>query len=68
MKDKKVIVMGDFNVAHNPIDTHRPDPRHPSFTKEERSGFNDLLELGFIDYFRYKNKSDIKYTFWNNLG
>jgi exonuclease III len=36
MKDKKVIVMGDFNVAHNPIDTHKPDPRHPSFTKEER--------------------------------
>lgn len=60
--------MGDFNVAHNKIDTHKPDPKHPSFTEEEREGFWELLKLGFHDLFRYKNEKIVKYTFWNNLG
>lgn len=31
--------MGDLNVAHNAIDTHNPNPKHPSFTEQERRGF-----------------------------
>lgn len=56
MKIKSVIYMGDLNVAHMPIDTHKPDPKHPSYTKEEREGFMNLLSLGFKDFFRYKYK------------
>lgn len=60
--------MGDMNVSHMEIDTHKPDPKHPSFTVEERDGFNKLLSIGFKDLFRHNNNKDVKYTFWNNLG
>lgn len=55
MTKKYVVYMGDLNVSHMPIDTHRPDPKHPSFTPEERDGMVKLLELGFKDLFRLRN-------------
>ena len=55
MQKKHVLFMGDLNVAHNEIDTHKPDPKHPSFTFEERQGLNNLINLGLKDYFRLKN-------------
>ncbi len=59
LKNTFVIFLGDFNAAHNAIDTHKPDPNHPSYTPEERSGFSKLLNLGFIDAFRFFNKSKV---------
>lgn len=52
---KPVIVCGDFNVAHREIDLARPKQNTMSagFTREERERFWDMLELGFIDTFRY---------------
>lgn len=59
--------MGDMNVAHENIDTHNPknNDHHPSFTPEERSGFSELLKMGFYDTFRKINDKTAKYTFWN---
>ena len=66
-KDKPVIVTGDFNVAHNPIDLAHPENnrRSPGFTDEEREGFTKLLERGFTDTFRHLNKDlEGAYTWW----
>ena len=54
---KPVISCGDYNVAHNEIDLANPDSNHMSagFTDEEREGFTNLLNAGFIDTFRYVN-------------
>ena len=67
-KDKPVIACGDFNVAHKEIDLANPASNHMSagFTDEEREGFGNLLDKGFIDSFRYKN-GDVTgaYSWWS---
>lgn len=54
-KTKPVVVCGDMNVAHNDIDLKNPKTNHrnPGFTDEERGKFNELLDAGFTDTFRY---------------
>lgn len=67
-KSKPVISCGDFNVAHKEIDLANPASNHQSagFTDEEREGFGNLLDKGFIDSFRYKN-GDVAgvYSWWS---
>ncbi|KAL8559473.1 DNA-(apurinic or apyrimidinic site) lyase [Nucella lapillus] len=67
---KPVVLCGDLNVAHLEIDLKNPknNKRNAGFTKEEREGFDKLLEKGFIDSFRtlYPDKEDA-YTFWSNF-
>lgn len=66
-KEKYVIATGDFNVAHKEIDLAHPNNnrRSAGFTDEERQGFTNLLEKGFIDTFRYVH-GDVTgmYTWW----
>ncbi len=66
-KDKYVIVTGDLNVAHKEIDLAHPDNNRGTagFTDEEREGFTNILEKGFIDTFRYIH-GDVTgvYTWW----
>ncbi|WP_066499721.1 exodeoxyribonuclease III [Abyssisolibacter fermentans] len=52
---KPVILCGDLNVAHNEIDLKSPktNRRNAGFTDEERNKLSKLLEVGFIDSFRY---------------
>lgn len=65
---KPVIVCGDLNVAHQPIDIARPKEnynRSAGFTQREIDGFTRLLETGFIDTFRRFYPEEVKYTYWN---
>ena len=52
---KPVILCGDLNVAHQPIDLKNPSSnRHNAgFTDEERGAFTRLLDNGFTDTFRH---------------
>src|SRR5699024_6561041 len=52
---KPVIVCGDLNVAHEMIDIRNAKANigNSGFTDEERSKFNQLLNLGFVDTLRY---------------
>ena len=54
-KKKPVICCGDMNVAHREIDLKNPktNRKNAGFTDEERAKFEQLLESGFIDTFRY---------------
>ena len=54
-KKKPVICCGDMNVAHREIDLKNPktNRKNAGFTDEEREKFEQLLESGFIDTFRY---------------
>lgn len=68
-KTKPVLFCGDLNVAHNEIDLARPKEnvgKH-GFTNEEREGFDNVLEAGFIDTFRhfYPDKTD-EYSWWTH--
>lgn len=70
-EDKPVVVCGDLNVAHNDIDLANPASNHKSagFTDEERAKFNQLLDNGFIDTFRYFHPDETEaYTWWSNFA
>ena len=66
MKDKKIILIGDFNIAHKEIDLARPreNQNNTMFTPEERRQLDKLIELGFVDSFRKFNKEPGNYTWW----
>lgn len=67
-KKKPVIVTGDFNVAHQPIDLARPKPNYnktSGYTQTEIDGMDYLLKTGFKDAFRQLYPEKIQYTFWS---
>lgn len=65
---KPVIVCGDLNVAHKEIDLKNPksNRKNAGFTDEERNKFTELLEVGFVDTFRYfyPDEENI-YSWWS---
>ena len=69
-KKKMVIICGDFNVAHNEIDIKnaRANIGNAGFTYEERGKFDELLDSGFVDTFRYfyPDKRDC-YSWWSYM-
>ena len=64
-KNKPIILVGDFNVAHREIDLALPEENKENvmFTKEEREKIEKILELDFVDAFRKFHKND-GYTWW----
>ena len=70
-QDAPVLTCGDFNVAHQAIDLARPkenEGKH-GYTTEEREGFTNFLNAGFIDTFRslHPDTTDA-YTWWTAWG
>jgi exodeoxyribonuclease-3 len=68
-KKKPVVVCGDFNVAHKPIDLTHPKPNYnksAGYMQEEIDGMNRFTSEGFVDTFRYfyPNKTEA-YTWWS---
>ena len=67
---KPVIVCGDMNVAHHPIDLKNPksNEQNAGFTPEEREKMTVLLSAGFTDTFRflYPDRKDI-YSWWSYM-
>lgn len=66
-KLKPVILCGDLNVAHQPIDLKNPstNTRNAGFTIEERDKFSLLLNNGFVDSFRYLYPDKVEYSWWS---
>ncbi|MGB9763493.1 MAG: exodeoxyribonuclease III [Minisyncoccia bacterium] len=66
LKDKNVILVGDFNIAHEEIDLARPKENQNNimFTFQERKQIDEIINLGFIDTFRAINKNKGFYTWW----
>jgi len=65
---KPVIVCGDLNVAHRPIDLARPKQNTMSagFTKEEREWMDNFIDAGLTDTFRYLYPNEEnKYSWWS---
>lgn len=67
-KRKHVIVCGDVNTAHKPIDLARPkaNEKVSGFLPVERAWIDKLIEHGYVDTFREINgdKPD-EYSWWN---
>lgn len=67
---KPVIFCGDLNVAHTPDDLARPGPNEgkKGFTAEEREGFQNFLDAGFVDTLRMFKKGNGHYSWWSHWG
>jgi len=65
-REKSVVVCGDFNCAHEEIDLANPasNRRNAGFTDEERAGFSELLNAGFVDVFRQKHPGEKGHYSW----
>ena len=66
-KDSPIVVCGDFNICHKPIDIHNPlsNKNSSGFLPEERQWMTEFLEMGFIDSFRKLNNEPHNYTWWS---
>lgn len=72
-KKKPVVLCGDLNVAHKPIDLANPElnyNKNAGYTQAEIDGMQKYINNGFVDAFREFDKSPGRYTYWgpwNNL-
>ncbi len=67
---KPVVFCGDLNVAHMPEDLANPKAnigKH-GYTAEEREGFQNFLDAGFIDTFRIFHEGNGFYTWWSHFA
>ncbi len=62
-----LIICGDYNICHNPIDIHDPirNKNVSGFLPEERSWLDVFINSGFVDSFRHFNKDPHNYTWWS---
>lgn len=67
-KSKPVLACGDLNVAHTEDDLARPKPNvgKKGFTNEERAGFDNFINAGFIDTLRLFKQGNGYYTWWTH--
>jgi exodeoxyribonuclease-3 len=68
-KTKPVVVCGDFNVAHKPIDIARPKANYnksAGFMQEEIDGMDRYTKEGLVDTFRHFHPEEAnKYSWWS---
>lgn len=67
-KTKPVVICGDMNVAHEPIDLKNPKTNegNAGYSQQERDKMTELLNAGFTDSFRYLHP-DLEgvYSWWS---
>jgi len=64
---KSVVVCGDFNVAHKPIDLTNPkqNEKNPGYSQPEREWMDTFIGTGYVDTFRKFNQEPEHYTWWS---
>lgn len=61
-----VVVCGDYNIAHTPIDINHPERQVgvSGFLPEERQWLTHFIESGMIDSFRVFDSRAEQYSWW----
>lgn len=78
-REKPIVVCGDFNTAHRPIDLARPKSNedHSGFLPVERAWMDHFIGEGYVDTFRHIHGDEPhQYSWWsykqrarqNNVG
>ena len=65
-KEENIIITGDFNTSHMPIDLKNPkaNEKTSGFMPEEREWVQKFLDNGFVDIFRHLYPEKVQYTWW----
>jgi exodeoxyribonuclease III len=63
----KLIVCGDYNIAHKEIDIHDPkgNKKSSGFLPEERAWMDEFLTNGWVDTFREFHTEPHRYSWWS---
>jgi len=67
-EQKPVVICGDLNVAHRPIDIARPESNYnktSGYTQQEIDGLDNLLGAGFKDTYRQLYPQKVAYSWWS---
>jgi exodeoxyribonuclease-3 len=66
-KNSNILIAGDFNIIPEEIDVHdfKRYENDALGRLEIRKKYRELINLGFKDVFRFKNKTKQEYTFWD---
>lgn len=66
-KIPNLILCGDYNICHKPIDIHNPksNANTSGFLPEEREWMEKFLQSGFTDSFRHFNNEPHQYSWWS---
>jgi exodeoxyribonuclease-3 len=75
---KKLVITGDVNTAHKPIDLKnaKANEKNSGFLPEERAWIDKFIDHGYVDAFRIFHPEPDQYTWWtyrfnarkNNVG
>ncbi len=63
----RLIISGDYNICHKPIDIHDPvsNKKSSGFLPEEREWMSNFIDVGFVDTFRQFNEQPHEYSWWS---
>ena len=63
----KLILCGDYNIAHKEIDIHDPkgNKKSSGFLPEERAWMDRFYEMGWVDTLRVFDESPGLYSWWS---
>jgi exodeoxyribonuclease-3 len=66
-KHPKIVLCGDYNIAHREVDIHDPkgNKNTTGFLPEERAWMDRFLESGWIDSFRCIHPEPHRYSWWS---
>ncbi|HBX53363.1 MAG: exodeoxyribonuclease III [Bacteroidetes bacterium RIFOXYB2_FULL_35_7] len=66
-KRPRLILSGDYNICHKPIDINHPELHEDvsGFLPEERAWMDTFVDNGFIDSFRVFNNKPAQYSWWS---
>jgi exodeoxyribonuclease-3 len=63
---ENIVITGDFNTAHMPIDlkNSKQNKKTSGFLPEEREWVQKFLDHGFVDIYRRRCPEKVQYTWW----
>ncbi len=67
-RDKPIVVCGDFNIAHKPVDLARPkeNESNTGFLPVERDWMDAFTAAGYVDTFRHVHGGEAAaYSWWS---